>query len=192
MKSDGAVTKEEIDQAIEAVRKGDAEKFSVVIQAYHIPVRSLIGSQIADCTDADDIAQQTFVFAYQNLDDYKVGTNCLAWLKAIARNKIMAHFRNISRSQKNMQNYRKQLILQRSVELAGGDADRRLEALGKCIEKLPDEPRNFLRQVNSRESTLEEFAREVGRSGAAVRKQVSRLYDRLRCCIAERLKSTEV
>ncbi len=192
MKCDDAVTNEEVDQAIKAVRAGDPDAFASVIRAYHVPVRALIGARIYDKSDADDLAQQTFVYAYQNLEKYQIGTNCLAWLKAIARNKIMAHFKRYSQSQKNLQNFRKQQILQRSSELAGAEVDVRLEALGSCVKKLPGEKREFLRQVNHRDSTLAELAEALGRSGPALRKQVSRLYGALRDCIEKKLKSDEV
>ena len=182
----------EVDEAIRCVREGDANAFAVVIQAFHVQIRAMIGAQIADKHNADDIAQQTFVFAFQNIDQYQLGTNCLAWLKAIARNKVLTHIRKCSQSNKHLQSFRKQNILNKSTELVNqNEFERRLKALGQCVEGLPDKQREFLRRVNGRDSTLEELAEMLGRSGAAVRKQASRLYATLRDCIQKKLKAEE-
>ena len=183
---------EDVENAIEAVCNGDTDAFAIVIENYHVPVRAMIGALVNDRHDADDLAQQTFVYAFQNIDKYQSDTNFLAWMKAIGRTKVMAHFRDYSRSQTNLQDYRKQQILLRSSKLTGSAMDRRLEALGRCIEQLPKERHELLKQVNSRESTLEDLAQKLGRSGVAVRKQVSRIYDALRMCIDNKLKSNEV
>lgn len=179
----------EVEDAIEAVINGNHDEFSVVIQAYHVQVRAMIGAQIADKHNADDIAQQTFVFAFQNINDYKPGTNFLAWLRAIARNKVLTHIRKCSQSNKKLQSI-KQDILTRSTELVDqGEFERRLQALSDCVEHLGEEQRFFLQKVNHRESTLEELAEDLGKSGVAVRKQASRLYAKLRECIQKRLKT---
>mgnify|MGYP003900334811 CR=1 FL=1 len=93
MSDEMSVEFNEIDEAVRCVREGDNNAFAVVIQTYHVQIRAMIGAQIADKHNADDIAQQTFVFAFQNIEQYELGTNCLAWLKAIARNKVFAHIR---------------------------------------------------------------------------------------------------
>jgi RNA polymerase sigma-70 factor, ECF subfamily len=183
----------DIDAAIELVRDGDENAFSTVIQAYHVQVRSFIGAQIADKHNADDIAQQTFVFAFQNLRDYQTGTNFLAWLRAIARNKVYTHIRKCSESNKNIQSFRKQNILAMSTELLEpGVVEKRLDALSKCIEQLPDDQQDFLKKINSRESTLADIADALGRSSVAVRKQASRTYARLRDCIQKRLSGGQL
>lgn len=181
----------EVEAAIESVIQGNHDEFSVVIQAFHVQIRAMIGAQIADKHNADDIAQQTFVFAFQNIKDYTPGTNFLAWLRAIARNKVLTHIRKCSSSNKKL-NSIKQDILTRSTELVDQDEfDRRLHALSDCIEKLGEEQRLFLQRVNHRESTLEELAESLGKSGVAVRKQASRLYAKLRECIQRKLRAEE-
>ncbi len=189
MKDNGETTQERVDQAIEAVRNGDRNAFAEVIKAYHVPVRALIGAQVADRHDADDIAQQTFVFAYQHIADYRLGTNCLAWLKAIARNKIRALWKQSAQTQQNLSKLRLQKLIQRSMELVDDSyLEDRLEALNTCVEQLPERQRDFLHRVNLRESTLADLAVEMNRNATAIRKQISRLYEKLRNCIRKRLK----
>ena len=179
----------DVDAAVELVRQGDENAFSTIIQAYHVQIRALIGAQIADKHNADDIAQQTFVFAFQNLEDYQLGTNFLAWLRAIARNKVLTHIRKCSQSNKKLQSFRKQNIYNLSSELfEEGMVEKRLEALGDCIGELPYEKQDFLKKVNSRNSTLAELAETLGRSSTAVRKQASRVYNILRDCITKKLR----
>jgi RNA polymerase sigma-70 factor, ECF subfamily len=181
----------DIDDAVKRIREGDDNAFSVIIQAYHVQVRALIGAQIADKHNADDLAQQTFVFAFQNIDDYQVGSNFLAWLRAIARNKVLTHIRKCSQSNKKLQSFRKQNIYTLSSEFfEQGMVEQRLEALGDCIENLPLEKQDFLKKVNGRNSTLAELADTLGRSSTNVRKQASRIYAILRDCIVKKMKAS--
>jgi len=178
----------EIDEAVQSIRDGDKNAFAIIIQAYHVQIRAMIGAKLIDTHNADDIAQQTFVFAFQNLEQYKLGTNCLAWLKAIARNKVLSHIKKCSQSNKHLQSYRKQTILNKSSALVNqSEFDKRLNALAHCIEQLPESQRNFLKRVNNRDTTLAELAKILERSSTAVRKQTSRLYATLRNCIMKNL-----
>jgi RNA polymerase sigma-70 factor, ECF subfamily len=182
----------EVDEAIRCILAGDKNAFAVVIQAYHVQIRAMIGAQLADKHNADDIAQQTFVFAFQNIEQYQIGTNCLAWLKAIARNKVMTHIRKCSQKNKHLQSFRKQNILNISTEMVNQEEfERRLQVLGDCVEKLPEKQRDFLKRVNGRDTTLEDLAEAMGRTGSAVRKQASRLYASLRDCISRKLRSED-
>ncbi|RMD80453.1 MAG: sigma-70 family RNA polymerase sigma factor [Lentisphaerae bacterium] len=182
------IRNEDIESAIARVKDGDPDAFRVVIEAFHVPIRAMVHALVTTPNDADEIAQETFVFAFHHLHEYRPGSNFKAWLKAIARNKVRAHFKRIQQNRKNMENFQEQMVILRSVELAGEHLEERLEALGQCIRMLPERKEEFLRRVSMRKGTLEELAAELGRSGASVRKEVSRLYERLRECVSRRLR----
>jgi DNA-directed RNA polymerase specialized sigma24 family protein len=56
---------------------------------------------------------------------------------------------------------------------------------------LPEKQHDFLKKVNGRDTTLEDLAENMGRTGSAVRKQASRLYTSLRDCISKKLRSED-
>lgn len=173
---------DDLDALIDRVRRGEGGAFAGVIEACHVPVRALISALVHDRDDADDLAQQTFVFAYRNLADYEAGTRFLAWLKAIARNLVRDHFKRRSLQKANFERYLRDEIARRAFEIA----DPRIEHLEACVGALPDRERDLLRQAHARTATLEDLAARLQRPAAALRKQISRLYEALRECIARR------
>jgi RNA polymerase sigma-70 factor (ECF subfamily) len=177
-----------LDDLIERVRGGDREAFAGVIEACHVPVRALISALVHDRNDADDLAQQAFVFAYQHLAEYQAGTHFLAWLKAIARNHVRDHFKRRSLQKANHLRYLREEITRRAFEIAGpAEADPRIEMLEGCVGSLPDRQRDLLREAHARTGTLEDLAARLHRPADALRKQISRLYEVLRECIDRRL-----
>lgn len=182
----------DLDEAVERVRGGDREAFGDVIRACHVPVRALISALVHDPDDADDLAQQTFVVAYQRLSEYRSGTHFLAWIKAIARNNVLDYLKRRHQQRANRQKFFQEEILRRASELMRPeDVDPRLEMLRHCVEGLDPRQRVLLRQAHDRSCTLEILARRLRRSAAALRKQISRLYGVLRECIDRRLGRTE-
>ena len=49
---------------------------------------------IGDCTEAEDLVQQTYLQAWKAFDRFKPGTNCRAWLFQILFNTIRHHRRS--------------------------------------------------------------------------------------------------
>lgn len=180
---------EDLDVLVDRVRRGEREAFAALVQACHVPVRALLAVLVHDRDDADDLAQQTFVWAYEHLKEYSTGTNFLAWIKAIARQFAQDHRKRSAQRRGSQVRFLRSEIARRASELAGDDAqDARLQLLEQCVSKLPDPQRSFLREAHDRSSTLEDLARRLQRPATAVRKQISRLYDLLRQCMDRRLE----
>jgi RNA polymerase sigma-70 factor (ECF subfamily) len=182
----------DLDDLVESARRGDREAFSRVIQACHVPVRALLAVLIHDRDEADDLAQQTFVFAFEHLQQYQPGTRFLAWLKAIARNLAMDYVKRRSQRQASQERFLRAEISRRSADLAGAEAlEARLELLQDCVRRLPEAQRSFLKLAHDRASTLDALSRRMQRSAPALRKQISRLYELLRQCMDRRPAGAE-
>jgi RNA polymerase sigma-70 factor (ECF subfamily) len=177
----------DLDDLVERARRGDRDGTSALIQACHVPVRALLSALVHDRDEADDLAQQTFVFAYEHLREYRIGTRFLAWLKAIARNLAMDHVKRRSQRQASQDRFLRAEIARRTADLAGTEVlESRLELLQDCVNRLPEPQRSFLRQAHDRTSTLDALSRKLQRPAPALRKQISRLYDLLRHCMDRR------
>jgi len=177
----------DLDDLVERARRGDRDGTSALIEACHVPVRALLSALVHDRDEADDLAQQTFVFAFEHLRDYRIGTRFLAWLKAIARNIAMDYLKRRSQRQASQERFLRAEIARRSADLTGVDVlEARLERLQDCVQRLPEPQRSFLRQAHDRTSTLDALSRKLQRSAPALRKQISRLYELLRHCMDRR------
>lgn len=174
-----------LEDAIEQVQGGNREVFSVVVESFHVQIRAYISAMIHDGFDADDLAQQTFIFAFQHIQEFESGTNFVGWLKAIAFNHVR-DYRSYNRRTLSTKRKLRQQIEQQSANMLNVETvDPRLEMLELCISRLPISQREFLKAVCGRQATLDEAAQELNRSGAAVRKNLSRLYDALRICVEQ-------
>lgn len=172
-----------LDQAIASTRAGDLEAYARVIDSCQAQVRALLGTLVFDDNDVNDLAQETFIFAYEHLSEYKSGTYFPAWLKAIARNKAMTHLRQRRRKRDSHRQWVSDQIFQRIEDSVSSDATARVDALSKCVDRLPDEQRAFMKSITKREGTLEKWSADAGLALTVVRKRISRIYVVLRNCI---------
>ena len=74
----------ELDAAVRRVLEGDASSYEAVVRTCQRGLRTFIAYHCPSSQQVDDLAQRTFVWAYEHLDDYQAGTRLDAWLKSIA------------------------------------------------------------------------------------------------------------
>ena len=77
-------------EIIAAVRVGDSDDFAALVERYQRTLYCFVVGKVVDDTEAKDIVQKSFVAAFQNLDDFRLGESFFAWMKGIALN----HCRN--------------------------------------------------------------------------------------------------
>ena len=75
---------------IQRVLDGDIAAFRRLVERYQRPLFSMIGNLLHDRNDCDDLAQETFLAAYQHLRSYDPRAGGFStWLLTIARNKCL-------------------------------------------------------------------------------------------------------
>lgn len=79
------------------VKEGDAAAFSQLVDKYKQPVVNLVSRMLHDPTEAEDIAQNTFVLAYRSAHRYTASAKFSTWLFTIARNLCLNELRRRSR-----------------------------------------------------------------------------------------------
>ena len=78
---------------IEAVRKGDVSAFSMLVERYQNMVYSLALKLLKNAEDAEEMAQDTFVKAFQKLDTYEGKSKFSTWLYSITYNACISELR---------------------------------------------------------------------------------------------------
>ncbi len=86
------MTKEELS-IFEAAQAGDKEAFGVIVNRYQSLICAITYSSTGDINLSEDIAQETFLAAWNSLGELRNPTKLRAWLCAIARNLIKQSFR---------------------------------------------------------------------------------------------------
>ncbi len=93
-----AALPENIEQkTIQRILSGDVSVFSEIISNHQQKIRSYIFKRCSNHADAEDITQEIFIAAYNNLPQYDNSKPFSAWLFGIARNKSNEHFRKAKR-----------------------------------------------------------------------------------------------
>jgi RNA polymerase sigma factor (sigma-70 family) len=78
---------------IEAVRKGNAQAFSFLVEKYQKLVYTLALKLLKKPEEAEEMAQDTFVKAFQKLDSYEGKSKFSTWLYSITYNACISELR---------------------------------------------------------------------------------------------------
>jgi RNA polymerase sigma-70 factor (ECF subfamily) len=70
---------------------GDADAFAVLVVRYQRAVLNLAYRMLGDAQEAEDVAQDVFVRAYQSLDRFDPARRFFSWLYRIAVNRCLSY-----------------------------------------------------------------------------------------------------
>ena len=71
---------------VRAASEGDVDSFAELVRGYQTPVYRFLRHFLGDATMAEDVAQETFVRAYQRLGSFRFQSKFSTWVFSIARN----------------------------------------------------------------------------------------------------------
>jgi RNA polymerase sigma-70 factor (ECF subfamily) len=138
----------EVEAILDEVARGRTEAFGQIVRAYALPLRSYLASQVHRLDDVDDLAQEVFLAALESLPTFRRGDDFGAWLRGIARNKLLLYFRSQSRRSQTLQRFRDAVsaLIEDDLErAAASDRAELIEQLLRCIAALPDRLRRVVR-----------------------------------------------
>src|SRR5262249_39941211 len=95
----------DIDTLLDEVAQGRTESFGQIVRAFALPLRSYLASHVHHNDDVDALAQEVFLAALESLPTFRRGDDFGAWLRGIARNKLLTYFRSTARRTRAMQRF---------------------------------------------------------------------------------------
>lgn len=84
-------------ELIERAQNGDRYAFDELIELHYTRITRVALRMVRDVHDAEDVAQQTFTAAYQNLDKFRGDSAFTTWLTRIAMNEALTVLRKRKR-----------------------------------------------------------------------------------------------
>ena len=78
---------------VQAVLKGDTAAYRGLVEKYQGRVYTVIYGMVRNREDARDLAQESFVRAFQNLKSFRLESSFYTWLYRIAMNTAIDHLR---------------------------------------------------------------------------------------------------
>jgi RNA polymerase sigma-70 factor (ECF subfamily) len=172
---------------IQQVQEGNLEAFGSLMDLHVRRLRAVIALQAPVPHLIDEIAHETYVFAYNRIQEFQRGTSFFAWLKSIAWNLMRAEIQRFSREQANQAKYADRRVFEVVPQKTPEHAVRELEGLEKCLDRVPPRLKQLLQMRYNLSFSTQEIAERAGQSAAWVRTTLCRLRKQLRDCVQDRL-----
>lgn len=177
----------DIRPLLQRIAAGDKQAFAEVVTHYQRPLFGFLGRMALSQAHAEDIAQETFIRAWNNLGEYKPATAAFStWLFTIARNLAVnelarAAYRYESTAGDDLPDAACER-LQPPDELARRQQQRRLQA---ALQKLPLSDRSALALAYIHDLELAAIARIEGCTTGAIKTRLHRAKEKLRQLLEE-------
>lgn len=180
---------------IHRIRGGDQSCFEVIVRRLERPLRAWLATHASPAIDVDEVAQRTFVIAFNKLDTFEPGTDFAAWIFTIARYQLMAELKRLRRVADYHARFAPELLereLERRVQEPVERDEARLDHLRKCLASMGDHLKKYVIWRYDEEIPLEEMAKRTGRSVGAIKKQLWQIRRKLQQCVEARMKTESV
>jgi RNA polymerase sigma-70 factor (ECF subfamily) len=122
-------------------RNGDHAAFTALIRAYQPMIHSLTFRMTGSVADCQDLAQETFVRAYQQLDSYQGTSKFSSWLYRIAVNACLDWRRREARRGQLQTNWSEARVAEAADEQPDETTDESSREVQTALMKLPDKQR---------------------------------------------------
>jgi len=166
---------------VDRFREGDGRAFEELVRRHQRAVFHLARRFVRDDDEAKDVAQRTFVKAFQGLHALRGGGAFRTWLYRITANLALNHIRDHSRVHPT-----EDAGANIPVEAVGADrladAERRAQ-LHAALDELPPKQRLVLELRVFQELSFREVAEIAGCSENAAKVNFHHAVKRLRACI---------
>lgn len=166
-----------IRRELPAASRGDTRAYGRIVAASQNTVTAVALAITRDVATSEDIAQEAFFNAWQNLRRLQNPASFLPWLRQITRNLAHDHLRGQGRRPRPVDD------ADAAIEAAADPdptpcerliEDERQAVAVELISALPDDSREVLLLYYREGQSSQQVARLLGLSDAAVRKRLSR------------------
>ena len=166
---------------INKVLKGDANAFAYLVNTYKTMVYSLALKMMKNTEEAEEVAQDTFIKAYKNLNKFKGDAKFSTWLYKIGyRNCLDA----LKKHQEKYNIFAIDEVTINKIEstesiLQGIERKERAQIINKCLLKLPEDERSILWMFYFEELSLKEIMQITDMSESNTKVKLHRARKRL-------------
>lgn len=148
---------------IQRILKGETALYEHLIQAYGQQVFTLIVRMVSNQEDAEELAQDTFLKAFQHLSSFKGNCSFSTWIYSIAYNTAISNLRKRKFDTCTMDPATLAGISDAQVDEAlNEESEERIARLNRAIERLNPEERTLISLFYYEEKPLNEVALILG------------------------------
>ena len=182
--------RQEEQDVIARVRRGERAAFAALVDAYAKPIFNLAFRMTGHPSDAEDLAQETFLRAFEQLPHFDPDRSFYTWIYTISLNLIRNHLKKTGR-RRRVDFLRGETVIG-VVDSAEGPSilqefrntdefrKERKEGLERCMRELSPDLRELLVLRFYQGFPFDVIAEITGRSQSAVKMRVYRGLEKLR------------
>jgi RNA polymerase sigma-70 factor (ECF subfamily) len=138
-------------QLVNGAQSGDARSFEVLFDRYYDMIHAFAYRVCLAETEADDIAQETFIRAARGISTYRGAASFKNWLYRIAHNAVIDWGRQVSRQRENQAKFVAEMESQSQIRTADyGEVHRALQQLSPDLREAV--ALVFFEKMNHREA----------------------------------------
>ena len=167
---------------VRRVQRGDSAAFDLLVRKYQHRIAGLIGRYIADWSEVQDVAQDTFLRAYRAIGNFRGDAQFYTWLHRIAvntaKNHLVAHNRRPPNDDVDADEAAQ---YDSGVRLRDTDTPERElmrqqmeQTVVRAVEALPQELRDAITLREVEGLSYEEIAQRMGCPIGTVRSRIFR------------------
>jgi RNA polymerase sigma-70 factor (ECF subfamily) len=164
------------------VQRGDRSAFDFLVIKYQHKIIQLVNRYVKDPSEAQDVAQETFIKAYRALGNFRGDSAFYTWLYRIAintaKNYLVSRSRRSSDYEVDVQDAE---AIENAPQLQGMDTPERLllnqeiiDTIKMAIDKLPEEMRTAIMLREFEGMSYEEIAEAMDCPVGTVRSRIFR------------------
>ena len=173
-------------QLIRSILSGDDRAFDLLVEKYQKSVHALVWRKIGDFHYAEEIAQDTFLQAYEKLSTLRNPNQFAGWLYVIANRLCIDWMRKKKPAMQSLEDTPMEEIEESSYishlseQQQTRSTERRHEIVKKLLAKLPESERTVMTLFYLGEMSMQEISKFLGVSVKAISSRLSRARKRLR------------
>lgn len=146
---------------------------------------------VSSAADAEEVLQETNVVIWSKWSQFTMGSNFVAWGRAIARLEVF-RFRRRRDGRLHLLGDDVIELIANHTEKQENDFDLRRDALACCVQKLRDRDRELIQRRYAEDANGDEVAEQLGRPANSVYQSLSRIRRVLLECVRRQLADTGV
>ena len=182
------------EQLIREIRQGDIASFGIIVERYWDMVLAFAFSKIDNAADAEDIAQESFLKAYSQLQKLRNPSRFVGWLCKITAQQCVNHIR------KNVMKRKASSYLRCDAEISAqvvmqssnpGLTNEQVHFVRQTVSKLPEKFRNVIIMRFVAGLSAAQIAEKLGKRHGTIRVWLHRGYQILRKDLVSLLEEVE-
>jgi len=169
--------------------------FEILVRENQAMLMTYLRAVLRDRFVADDLFQEIMLVVWQRLDEYDRSRPFGPWVRGIAANLVMAHFRKARNDVMILEAETLEYLsqqLQHISERPGDTWDEKIEALSRCIQALPDHHREAINLRYFEHSAIPQIAEISRTSVETIKKRLQRARSQLLDCLRRKKVVMEI